>query len=260
MLRRQNSKMSETAYLHIMKKAAGKAAPNIIRDFGEIERLQNSKKNLNNFVSISRQKAAERIVNELSFAKPEFAVICEEIEKEGPLPAAGTYTWLVNPINGVANYTRGIPNFVTNIALMKGVDIISGIIYDHLRDNCFKAECGNGAFIGNHDRLRVSGRESISDSLIALYTSQEMTEDLRQKGAQIRLTGSLSMDLAYLAAGKYDCVIAHDVPFIDVASGIIIIRESGGLLEFSQKNNSTNCDIIAASSSSLLKLLIRKDF
>jgi myo-inositol-1(or 4)-monophosphatase len=237
-----------------MKKAAEKATPNLIRDFGELERLQNSRKSLDNFVELSRKKAQERIVKELTGARPDFLVVCDAADHLVNPNEPEQFTWLVKSISGVTNFARGIPYFATAIALMQGPDLIAGITFDHLKSDCFKAEHGSGAFISNRNRLRVSGNEAITGAIVALHTSPSISTMLIEMGAQPRTTGSLALDLAYLASGKYDCIIAHAASFLDIASGIVLIRESGGLLNYSRNNaGEAVCDIVAAAAPVLMR-------
>ncbi len=240
--------MSGSAILHIMQKAAEKAAFLLIRDFGELEKLQVSRKGFRNFVTSADRNAEARIIHELTKYHPEYSFVCEEsglTEKEDKNTA-----WIIDPIDGTSNFMRGIPYFAINIALRKGNDVVAGITLDPMRGECYKAEIGQGA-LGGRSRLRVSGREDIREALIATRGSVQFGEQLVGLGAIIRKTGSVAMDMAYLSAGKYDAVIARNVYLWDIASGIVLIKEAGGFIELS-KIGSSQYNLVAASSKKLL--------
>lgn len=246
--------MSTSATLHIMTKAADKAACMIVRDFGELERLQVSRKGLRNFVTSSDRNSESKIIYELSKSRPEFSFLCEE---SGFSKNENTNSvWIVDPIDGTNNFMRGIPYFAINIALMENKEFIAGVTLDPMRGDCFKAGLREGAFAGNRNRLRVSNREKLQEAVVAIRTNLEVEKKLFNEGAIIRKTGSTALDLAYLAAGKYDVVIAQDVMLWDIASGIVLIRESGGFLDYVKKENGTY-DIYAASSSKLLNNILK---
>ena len=244
--------MSSSAILHIMEKAAEKAAFLLVRDFGELEKLQVSRKGFRNFVTSADRNSEERIVFELSKARPEFSIICEEsgiTKKENE-----NSVWIIDPIDGTSNFMRGIPYFAINIAFMESEDFQSGLTLDPMRGDCFKAEIGGGAFLGNRNRIRVSGREDIREAVVATRVSPSIDVKITDAGAILRRTGSLALDLAYLSAGKYDGVIAHDVAIWDIASGIVLIKEAGGFVDY-QKTDSGTYNIVAASSTKLLSRL-----
>lgn len=242
--------MSRPAELHIMTKAAEKAAFNLVRDFGELERLQVSKKGFGNFVTTADKKSEERIVYELSKSRPEFSLLCEEsgfIERENK-----TTYWVIDPIDGTTNFMRGIPYFAINIALVEENDPVAALTLDPMRGDHFKADVGGGAFLGNRNRIRVSRKDSISESVVATHIWHENDSKLFESGAILRRTGSIALDLAYLASGKYDVVIAENVQLWDIAAGILLVKEAGGFLEYT-KNSNGKYDIRAAASSKLLK-------
>lgn len=245
---------SNSAILHVMSKAADKAAFVIVRDFGELERLQISRKGLRNFVTSSDKNSESRIIYELSKARPGFSFICEE---SGFSKNENTDSiWIVDPIDGTNNFMRGIPYFAINIALMENNEFIAGVTLDPMKGDCFKASLREGAYVGNRDRLRVSGREQLREAVVALKTTFEIEEKIFVEGAIIRKTGSTALDLAYLAAGKYDAVIVQNVMLWDIASGIVLIKEAGGFLEYVKKEDG-RYDIFAASSSKLLNYILK---
>ena len=239
--------MSRAADLHVMTKAAEKASYGIIRDFGELEKLQVSKKGFKNFVTSSDRRAEEQIMYVLSTGRPEFSFVCEEsgvITNKNP-----DVSWVVDPIDGTTNFMRGIPYFAINIAIKDKEEIVAGITLDPMRGDCFKADIGCGTFLGRQ-RLRTSGKEELKESVVATHMS--LIEDVKvaEKGAIIRRTGAVALDLAYLAAGKYDAVVAKNVGIWDIASGILLIKEAGGFVKYEDQGNG-KYKIIAASSSKL---------
>lgn len=244
--------MSISATLHIMTKAADKAAAIVVRDFGELERLQVSRKGIKNFVTSSDRNSESKIIYELSKARPGFSFICEEsgFSKNENIDSV----WIVDPIDGTNNFMRGIPYFAINIALMENKEFVAGVTLDPMRGDCFKAGLREGAFEGNRNRLRVSNREKLQEAVVALKVGFDIEQQIFNEGAIIRKTGSLALDLAYLAAGKYDVVIAKNVALWDIASGIVLIRESGGFINYSKKDTGTY-DVCAASSSKLLNIV-----
>jgi myo-inositol-1(or 4)-monophosphatase len=236
-----------------MEKAAEKAAVRLVRDFGELEKLQVSRRGFNNFVTSADKNSESKIIYELSRARPEFSLLCEEsgfVERENK-----SSVWIVDPIDGTSNFMRGIPHFAINIALREDDRITAGMTLDPMRGDCFKAEEGNGAFLGNRNRIRVSGRERMQESIVAMRNvSIEKESALINSGAVVRNLGSVALDLAYLAAGKFDAVITNDVYLWDIASGLILIKEAGGFLEYTEKDEG-KYDVVAASSLRLLNFI-----
>ncbi|MDR1609281.1 MAG: inositol monophosphatase [Holosporales bacterium] len=232
-----------------MAKAAEKAASRLVRDFGELEKLQVSRKGLSDFVTSADRNTESKIMYELSKARPGYSFLCEEsgvTENENK-----SSVWIVDPIAGTNNFMRGIPFFAINIALQENSKVVAGITYDPMRRECFKAEVGSGAYLGNHCRLRVSGREKISEAVVAVRANYDVDVALSKCGMMSRRTGSVALDLAYLAAGKYDAVVVTGAPVWDVASGEILIRESGGFWDVQQVGDNIY-DVVAASSTRLL--------
>ncbi|MBR1480148.1 MAG: inositol monophosphatase [Alphaproteobacteria bacterium] len=241
--------MNGSAVLHIMTKAAEKAAFLLVRDFGELERLQVSRKGFSNFVTSADRKSEEKIVYELSKARPGFSFLCEESGFSEN--ADKSSVWVVDPIDGTNNFMRGIPYFAINIALMNDGKFTAGVTLDPLRGDCFKAEVGGGAFLGNRNRIRVSRRADIEEAVVVTRVSPDIDAKIVAAGAILRKTGSLALDLAYLAAGKYDAVAAKDVHLWDIASGLVLLREAGGFVEY-EKAKSGTYNITAAATSKLL--------
>lgn len=232
-----------------MTKAAEKAAISVNRDFGELERLQVSRKGTKNFVTNTDRFAEQKIQRMLSQARPNFSFLCEE---SGETKNSDTNdVFIIDPIDGTTNFMRGVPYFAINIALMKNGEITSCVTFDPLRSEYFCADKGQGAFVGVRKRLRVSGNGDLRDSVVAFRMPLNKISEKFERLAILRRTGSTALDLAYLAAGKYDAVIAQDVQLWDIASGILLIKEAGGFLEYS-KNEDGRYTIFAAASSRLL--------
>ncbi|MDR1476114.1 MAG: inositol monophosphatase [Holosporales bacterium] len=246
--------MSGVADIRVMLVAADKVAPALVRDFGELEKLQVSRKGFKDFVTSADIRTERRLVSELSKSRPGFSFICEESGKTSGEHANSI--WIIDPIDGTTNFMRGIPYFAINLALMEMDSITSGLTLDPMRGNYFTATKGSGAFLGRHHRLRVSGREEIRESMISVHTTPEIEASIRRSDAITRRTGSVVLDLAYLAAGKYDAIVATNVGLWDIASGIILLQEAGGFMEYSKTEND-KYDFLAASSKIMLSQVSR---
>ena len=223
---------SISANLNIMIKAAEKASRALIRDFGEIEKLQVSIKGPSDFVSNADLKAEKRIIEELKKARPYYSVISEEDGSEKNKDKNNT--WIIDPIDGTTNFLHGVPHFAISIALRSGDEIVSGLIYDPIKDEMFYAEKENGAFF-NNQRIRVSKKRELNSCLFATggFSKSEINLPLRN-------SGSAALDIAYVAAGRYDGYFQNDLNLWDIAAGIIILKEAGGMIneiDLSQNNN-----------------------
>ena len=235
-----------------MQRAADKAAFSLLRDFGELEKLQVSHKGFRNFVTSADRNSEARIIQELTHARPDYSLICEEsglTEKDD-----NNSVWIVDPIDGTSNFMRGIPYFAINIALQVNKEFIAGVTLDPVRGEGYKAEVGQGAFVGQRSRLRVSGRENMKEAVVATRASLSIDEKLIKAGGILRKTGSIALDLAYLSAGKYDVVVAYDACLWDIAAGIVLVKEAGGFISMSASGERYN--IIATSSKKLLDTCI----
>ena len=213
---------SISANLNIMIKAAEKASRALIRDFGEIEKLQVSIKGPTDFVSNADIKAEKIIIEELKKARPHYSIISEEDGSE--INKDKNNTWIIDPIDGTTNFLHGVPHFAISIALKSGNEIVSGIIYDPIKDEMFYAEKDNGAFF-NNQRIRVSKKKDLNSCLFANGGLLESQIDL-----PLRKSGSAALDLAYVAAGRYDGYFQNDLNLWDIAAGIIILKEAGGMI------------------------------
>ena len=226
-----------SAIINVMSGAARKAARKLIRDFGEVENLQVSKKGPADFVSAADRRAEQVIQGELARARPDFGFLMEEAgEIKG---RDGTNRWLVDPLDGTTNFLHGIPHFSISIAHQSGDEILAGIVYEPLRDEMFSAEKGAGAFV-NGNRIRVSARRNIGEAVLGTGIPfmgrpghaefLKRLEAVTQRVAGVRRLGSAALDLAYVAAGRFDGYWENDLSPWDLAAGLLLVREAGGLV------------------------------
>ena len=237
---------SISANLNLMIKACEKASKILIRDFGEVEKLQVSKKGPLDFVTNSDLKTEKIIIEELNKGRPDFSIISEEngIKKNKDLKN----TWIIDPIDGTVNFLHGIPHFATSIALKHENEIISGLIFDPIKDEMFYAEKNNGAFL-NNKRIRVSKKNNINECLFATGTIKKKFDFSHRK------SGSAALDMAYIACGRYDGYFQKNLNLWDIAAGLIIIEEAGGVINKIDLNNNQDIEIIASSPDINTKLI-----
>ena len=226
--------------LNIMIKASEKACKVIIRDFGEIEKLQVSKKSPTDFVTNTDIKVEKIIIEELKKAKPNFSLLSEEAGEKNNKDSKNT--WILDPIDGTVNFLHGIPHFAISIALKSDNEIISGLIFDPIKNEMFFAEKNNGAFFNNH-RIRVSKKNDINDCLFA--TNDKIITELDFPN---RKSGCAALDMAYVAAGRYDGYFQKNLNLWDIAAGIILVKEAGGIINEIDLNKTNNIKVIATSS------------
>ena len=226
--------------LNIMIKASQKASKALIRDFGEIEKLQVSVKGPSNFVTNADIKAEKIIIEELMKAKKNYSIISEEDGSK--INSDSENVWIIDPIDGTSNFLHGIPHFAISIALKSNNEIISGLIYDPIKDEMFYAEKNSGAFF-NNQRIKVSKKKEIENCLFATGGKEKIISDFIT-----RKTGCAALDMAYVAAGRYDGYFQNNLNLWDVAAGIIIIKEAGGIVNEINLSNHSNIKIIASSS------------
>ena len=238
---------SISANLNIMIKASEKASKILIRDFGEIEKLQVSKKGPLDFVTNSDLKAEKIIIEELKKARPHYSIISEENGAEKNKD--NNNTWIIDPIDGTINFLHGIPHFAISIALKSDGEIVSGLIFDPIKNEMFFAEKENGAFFNNH-RIKVSKKNDMNDCLFA--TGGKITNELK---LSYRKSGCAALDMAYVAAGRYDGFFQQNLNLWDIAAGVILVKEAGGLLNEIDLSINNNIKIIASSSDINSKLL-----
>ncbi len=222
-----------------MIKASERASKVLIRDFGEIEKLQVSKKGPKDFVTNSDLRVEKIIIEELKKAKPNYSIISEEngIEKNNDK----NNTWIIDPIDGTVNFLHGIPHFAISIALKSNNEIVSGLIFDPIKDEMFFAEKESGAFFNNH-RIRVSKKNQLNDCLFA--TGGKLVEEL---DLPYRKSGCAALDMAYVAAGRYDGYFQNNLNLWDIAAGIVLVKEAGGVLNKIDISANKNIKIIASS-------------
>jgi myo-inositol-1(or 4)-monophosphatase len=224
-----------SSLVNVMVAAAYKAGRSLVRDFGEIEHLQVSKKGLGDFVSTADHRAEKILMLELKKARPNFGFI---IEESGIVPGDDKdQTWIIDPLDGTSNFIHGIPHFAISIALQAGEEIVAGVVYNPAIDELFWAEKGKGAFL-NKRRLRVSGRKHLDETLIGAGTpfsrhgSSKQFLSLMEKIVPhvggIRRYGAAALDLAYVAAGRYDGYFEAGLSSWDIAAGMLLVKEAGG--------------------------------
>ena len=230
---------SISSNLNIMIKAAEKASKVLIRDFGEIEKLQVSKKGPSDFVTNSDLKVEKIIIQELEKAKPNYSLISEE--KGLKISKDKDNTWIVDPIDGTVNFLHGIPHFAISIALKSKNEIISGIIFDPIKNEMFFAEKNNGAYFNNH-RIRVSNKTEIDNCLFAI--GGKIKDELKFPN---RKSGCAALDMAYVASGRYDGYYQNNLNIWDIAAGIVLIKEAGGLINEIDLNAIENLNVITSS-------------
>ena len=232
--------------LNVMIKASEKASKILIRDFGEIEKLQVSKKGPSDFVTNSDIKAEKIIIEELKKARPNYSIISEEngidINKDKD------NTWIIDPIDGTVNFLHGIPHFAISIALKSNNEIVSGLIFDPIKDEMFYAEKNSGAFY-NNQRIRVSKKNEINDCLFVTENKINNEIDL-----PYRKSGCAALNMAYVASGRYDGYFQYNLSLWDIAAGIVLIKEAGGVINNIDLNNIKNIKVIASSSDISAKL------
>ena len=230
---------SISANLNVMIKAAEKASKILIRDFGEIEKLQVSKKGPSDFVTNSDLRVEKIIIEELRKAKPNYSIISEEKGLE--ICADKENLWIIDPIDGTINFLHGIPHFAISIALKSRNEIISGIIFDPIKDEIFFAEKDNGAYFNNH-RLRVSKKNDIDSCLFGLGGKLNIEPKFTN-----RKSGCAALDMAYVASGRYDGYFQKNLKIWDIAAGIVLIKEAGGMINEINLDKIEDLNVIASS-------------
>jgi len=226
--------------LNIMIKASEKASKILIRDFGELEKLQVSKKGPSDFVTNSDLKTEKIIIDELKKAKPNYSIISEESGIQNNKDKKNT--WIIDPIDGTINFLHGVPHFAISIALKSNDEIISGLIFDPIKNEMFYAEKDNGAFF-NNQRVRVSKKNELSDCLFV--TGNKIQNNL---GLHFRKSGCAALDMAYVAAGRFDGYFQNNLNLWDIAAGIVLVKEAGGIVNKIDLSINENIRIIASSS------------
>ncbi len=224
------------ADIRVMMKAAERAARSLIRDFGEIENLQVSQKGPGDFVSAADRRAEELIFDELKKARPSFGFLMEE---SGAVEGSENARFIIDPLDGTSNFLHGLPHWAISIGLEKNGEIVGGVIHDPIKNEMFHAYKNSGAFSGR-SRLRVSGRSDLMQSAIATGAPRRSKESqaqfMKEYSAMsaiapgLRRFGAAALDMAYVAAGRYEAFWERDLKSWDIAAGIIIVKEAGGLV------------------------------
>ena len=227
--------LSISSNLNLMIKAAEKASKSLIRDFGEVEKLQVSKKGPRDFVTKTDKNVEKILIEELSKSKKNYSFLTEETgqiknkDKEN--------IWIIDPIDGTTNFLHGIPHFAICVALKSKGNIISGLILDPIKNEMFFAEKDKGAFL-NNQRLRVSNKNSIDD---CLFSSNH--EGVKFSNLNMRYSGCAALDLAYVASGRLDGFFHNKINLWDIAPGVLMVSEAGGIVNDINKFGVNNIDI-----------------
>lgn len=230
--------MARSAILNVMVNAAIKAGKSLTKDFSEVENLQVSRKGPADFVSKADIRAEQIVFGELQKARPTYAFLMEE---GGEVAGTdGQHRWIIDPLDGTTNFLHSIPLFAVAIALERANEIVASVIYNPILDELYTAEKGGGTWLNDRKRLRVAGRRSLSDAVICTGIKTQGTGNdalqLRQLAhinpavAGIRRSGSISMDMAWLAAGRFDGIWEAGLSPWDVAPGLLMVKEAGGVV------------------------------
>ncbi len=242
--------MQGSANLNVMIKAARKAGRSLVKDFREVENLQVSMKGAGDFVSKADLSSEEILKEELRGARPNYGWLAEEGgSEEGEDP---TRRWIVDPLDGTTNFLHGLPHWAVSIALEHKGQIVAAVIFDPAKDEMFYAEKGSGAWLNNSTRLRVSGRSRMIETVYAtgvpFATKRTLPATLKDLArlmpecAGVRRFGAASLDLAYVAAGRYDGYWERELNIWDIAAGVLIAQEAGALVEGLRKDQDPLAD------------------
>lgn len=230
--------MARSALLNVMVSAAIKAGKSLTKDFGEVENLQVSRKGPADFVSNADRRAEQIVFDELRKARPTYAFLMEE---GGEVAGTdGQHRWIVDPLDGTTNFLHSIPLFAVAIALQRGDEIVASVIYNPVLDELYTAEKGGGTWLNDRRRLRVAGRRHLADAVVSTGIKTQGTANdtlqLRQIAsinpavAGLRRSGSISVDMAWLAAGRFDALWEAGLSPWDVAPGLLAVKEAGGFV------------------------------
>ena len=243
--------ISISANLNIMIKAVEKASKYAIRDFGEVENLQVKKKGPYDFVTKTDKNVEKILIEELSKTKKNYSFLTEET---GSITNKDTDNiWIIDPIDGTTNFLHGIPHFAISIAFKSKDELLSGLIFDPIKDEMFFAEKDKGAFL-NNQRLRVSNKNSLEE---CLFSSNN--EGVKFSNLNMRCSGSAALDLAYVASGRLDGYFQNKINLWDVAAGALMIKEAGGIVNNISEFDINNINIKASSATIYDKMLENLD-
>jgi len=255
-----------SALLKVMIDAVRKTARGLNRDFGEVAELQVSKKGAADFVSAADLKAEQTLFEELSRVRPGYGFLGEE---RGEIPGSDkTHRWIVDPLDGTTNFLHAIPHFAINVALEREGQIAAAVTYNPATNDMFWAERGRGAFI-NDKRLRVSSRNRLDEAVIAtgipfLGHGQHARflkelHQISQRVAGVRRFGAAALDLAWVAAGRFDGFWERDLSPWDVAAGLLLVSEAGGMVTSAEGGDHTlDGGSICAASSTMHPLMLER--
>ncbi|HBF29413.1 inositol monophosphatase family protein [Rhizobium sp.] len=256
--------MARSALLNVMVQAAIKAGKSLSRDFGEVQNLQVSVKGPGDFVSQADMKAEKLVREELLKVRPTYGFLGEEGEEiKG---TDGAHRWIVDPLDGTTNFLHGIPQFAVSIALERNDEIVAGVIFNPATDELFTTEKGGGAFM-NDRRIRVAARKVLSDCVIGCSIPHlgrsnhgKSLIELRHvmgEAAGVRSMGAAALDLAYVAAGRFDGVWQTGLNAWDIAAGLLLIREAGGFVsDMAGGNDALNRGDVVAGNEYIKKALL----
>tara|TARA_B100000886_G_scaffold294752_2_gene221329 strand:- start:107 stop:853 length:747 start_codon:yes stop_codon:yes gene_type:complete len=240
---------SISANLNLMIRACEKASKIIIRDFGELENLQVSKKGPKDFVTKTDKKVEKILIEELTKSKRNYSFISEEAGKISN--KFKDIYWIIDPIDGTTNFLHGVPHFAISIALKREEEIIIGLVFDPIKNEIFYAEKNNGSFF-NNNRVRVSSKSNLDDCLFA--TNSDGIKSIYPK-LNLRNTGCAALDLAYIGCGRFDGYFHNKINLWDIAAGKIIIEEAGGKVNNIEGFGINKIDIRAANPNIYEKML-----
>ncbi len=257
--------------INIIVRACTKASKSLIRDFGEIENLQVSSKGPGDFVTSADKRTEKIIIDELQKAHPEYGIISEE---RGIINKSNIKNrWIIDPIDGTLNFLNGIPQFAISIGYEENNEIKCGVIFNPIMNEMYYAEKGNGAFL-NNSRMRVSNKKRLEDALLVTGGPKQASKlkdkifseyvKVSRKVSSVRKFGSASLDIAYVACGRFDAYWQREINYWDIAAGIIILKEAGGFVEFfeNETDGSFKRNILATNSQiheEIKELITKKD-
>ena len=243
--------------INIISRACIKASKSLIRDFGELENLQVSKKAPGDFVSSADKRTEKILIEELQKAHSEYGIITEE---SGIINKSNSQNrWIIDPIDGTLNFLNGIPYFAISVGYEENGEIKCGVIFNPATNEMYYAEKGSGSYL-NNSRIRVSNKKKIQDSLVVTGGPKQSSKNkdkifseyinVSKKATHVRKFGSAALDMACVASGRFDGFWQRELNYWDVAAGMIIIREAGGFVNFFEedKNNPLKKNIIASNS------------
>ena len=245
--------------MNIIYNACMKASKSLIRDFGEIEKLQVSTKGPGDFVSAADKRTEKIIIEELLKAHPDYGILSEEI---GEINEKNKdHRWIIDPIDGTLNFLNGIPHFAISVGYEESGEIVCGLIFDPIKNEIFFAEKGSGAFF-NNSRIRVSKKNKLKNSVLVTggpkFSSLKRNDIFKEYikisnlvDAPIRKFGSAALGMSYVAAGRFDGYWEWELNYWDIAAGMVILKEAGGFVELMEPKatNSTKRNVLATNSS-----------